>query len=246
MGESCLKVTGLTKSYKGVRAVDHLSFEVNKGEIFGLIGTNGAGKSTTISMLVTLMKPEEGEVEFQGHDLLKEAKYCREKIGYVPQDIALYESLSGIDNLKFWGRAAHLHGDKLKERIAAVSAMIGFTEEHLKKKVQEYSGGMKRRLNIGVALLAEPELLILDEPTAGIDTQSRDLILNTIRELAETGMAVIYVGHYMGEIEKICDRILVLHRGKTVLTGALKDLLNTPEGIVSLEELYSGLNLTEA
>lgn len=241
MDEVCLEVKEISKSYRGKKAVDRLSFRVAPGEILGLIGTNGAGKSTTISMIATLMKPDAGQILFHGADIRENPRSFRKKIGYVPQDIALYESLSGMDNLKFWGRAGRLYGDKLKERIGAVSEMTGFTPEMLKKRVEEYSGGMKRRLNIAVALLAEPELLILDEPTAGIDIQSRNLILRAIKELAERKTAVIYVGHYMDEVEKLCDSICVLDHGHVVYRGFLEKALDTPRGKIALEQFYNQL-----
>lgn len=241
MAEACLEVKGISKSYRGKKAVDRLSFSLEPGQVLGLIGTNGAGKSTTISMIATLMKPDEGQILFHGSNVREHPRLLREKLGYVPQDIALYESLSGMDNLKFWGRAGHLHGGRLKERIRAVSGMTGFTPEMLKKRVGEYSGGMKRRMNIAVALLKEPELLILDEPTAGIDIPSRNLILDAIKELAEAGTAVIYVGHYMDEVEKICDRICVLDAGRTVCSMPLEEALCTKDGRITLEQLYGRL-----
>lgn len=246
MKEICLEVKELRKSYqKDTAAVDGLSFVLHKGEILGLIGTNGAGKSTTISMLATLMKPDAGEIRFQGEDLVKQPKRVRSKIGYVPQEIALYESLSGYDNLKFWGQAGHVPACALKERMQRVAQLIGFTEEMLQKKVQEYSGGMKRRLNIGVALLAEPELLILDEPTAGIDIQSRRLILTAIKGLAEQGVSVIYVGHYMEEVEELCDTVCIMNKGKAVFQGSIREGLQYGNRTLSLEELYEELLMSE-
>ncbi len=240
--EICLEVKDLKKSYKkGTPAVDGLSFTLHRGEILGLIGTNGAGKSTTVSMLATLMKPDEGEILFCGKNLVKEPKLLRARIGYVPQEIALYESLSGYDNLKFWGQAGHVPAGDLERRIREVAEQIGFTEELLKKKVQECSGGMKRRLNIGVALLAEPELLILDEPTAGIDIPSRRLILNAVRALAAQGVSVVYVGHYMDEVEELCDTVCIMHQGKAVFSGSIRDGLEYQGKKVSLETLYESL-----
>ncbi len=241
MEEFCLEVKGISKSYRRKKAVDKLSFTLAPGQILGLIGTNGAGKSTTISMIATLMKPDEGQILFHGQDIRKNPRLLREKTGYVPQDIALYGSLSGLGNLRFWGRAGHLHGGKLKERIRVVSQMTGFSPEMLQKRVGEYSGGMKRRMNIAVALLKEPELLILDEPTAGIDIQSRNLILGAVKELADKGTAVIYVGHYMDEVEKLCDSICVLDAGHMVCNMPLGEALHTRNGKITLEQLYNGL-----
>lgn len=241
MSEVCLEVKGISKSYRGKKAVDGLSFCLAPGEVLGLIGTNGAGKSTTISMIATLSKPDEGQILFQGKDIRKNPRPLREKLGYVPQEIALYEPLSGADNLKFFGRAGGLSGSLLKERICAAAAMVGFTEEMLKKRVGEYSGGMKRRLNIAVALLKQPELLILDEPTAGVDIASRNLILQAVRQLAARKAAVIYVGHYMDEVEKICDAICVLDQGRTVCSMPLAKALDNGEEKLTLEQFYSRL-----
>lgn len=241
MEEICLCVEGISKSYRGKKAVDKLSFCLASGEVLGLIGTNGAGKSTTISMIATLVKPDEGSIFFHGEDIRKNPRPLRRKLGYVPQDIALYESLSGVDNLKFFGRAGGISGSLLKERIKKAAEMVGFTGEMLKKKVCECSGGMKRRLNIAAALLGEPELLILDEPTAGVDLVSRNTILQAVKELAEKKTAVIYVGHSMDEVEKICDSICVLDGGHTICSMPLEEALSAGEKKLTLEQFYSGL-----
>lgn len=238
----CLEVNQISKSYHGKKAVDKLSFNLAPGEILGLIGTNGAGKSTTVSMVATLIKPDSGQIFFHGRNINKNPGYLRERIGYVPQEIALYEALSGLDNLRFFGRAGHVYGKRLNERILAVSEMIGFTPEMLKKRVGEYSGGMKRRMNIAAALLKEPELLVLDEPTAGVDIQSRNMILDMVRKLADKKTAVIYVGHYMDEVEKISDSICVLDHGQTVCCMPMDEALRTESGEkITLEQLYNKL-----
>lgn len=241
MDEFCLCVEGISKSYRGKKVVDGLSFHLAPGEVLGLIGTNGAGKSTAISMIATLAKPDEGQILFHGEDICKNPRLLRKKLGYVPQDIALYESLNGVDNLKFFGRAGGIFGSLLKERIRSAAEMVGLTGEILKKRVSEYSGGMKRRLNIAVALLGEPKLLILDEPTVGVDLASRNMILRAVRELAEKKTAVIYVGHSMDEVEKICDRICVLDGGHTICNTSLKNALFVGERKLTLEQFYSGL-----
>lgn len=242
MTEPCLTVNKISKSYHGKKAVDKLSFTLAPGQILGLIGTNGAGKSTTISMVATLVKPDSGQIFFHGRDIYKNPRPLRERIGYVPQDIALYEPLSGLDNLRFWGRAGHLNGKLLKERILAVSGLVGFTPEMLKKRVGEYSGGMKRRMNIAAALLKEPELLVLDEPTAGVDIQSRNMIFDIVKKLADKKTAVIYVGHDMGEVEKLCDSICVLDQGHMVCSMSMEDALRMENGEkITLEQLYNRL-----
>jgi ABC-2 type transport system ATP-binding protein len=166
-----LKVENLYKNFGNIAAVDGISFEVKRGEVFGLLGPNGAGKSTTISIISTLLPPTEGEIFFEGESIFKNSKNLRQKLGIVPQDIALYPTLTGYENLRFWGNLYGLKGAELKERINEVADIIGLNER-LKDKVKKYSGGMKRRLNIGAALLHKPDLLIMDEPTVGIDPQS--------------------------------------------------------------------------
>lgn len=230
-----LELVDVKKYYNDNKAVDGISFRLLKGEVLGLIGANGAGKSTTISMIATLNRPDSGTIYYEGQDIIKNPAYMRNNLGYVPQEIALYPSLSGKDNLEFWGRANHISGKRLKQQIQKVSETINFTEEVLKMKVYKYSGGMKRRLNIGAALLHEPKLVIMDEPTVGLDVESRNLILKAVKRLKDQGSSVIYAGHYMEEMEKICDKICVIDRGKCVLFGDLKELL---KGNKSLEQLY--------
>lgn len=233
-----LQLRDISKVYKKNKAVDGLSFSVNRGEVFGLIGSNGAGKSTTISMIATLTKPDEGDIFFEGQSVLNQPRIIREKLGYVPQDIALYTSLSGIDNLIFWGKSYHIKKEELPERIYEVMDITGLTQEQLAQRVDYYSGGMKRRLNIGVALLHRPPLVIMDEPTVGIDVFSRNHILNTIKRLKTEGTTVIYVGHYMEEMEQICDRICIMDKGRAVVTGDMKQLLSEQRGNTRLEDLY--------
>lgn len=219
-----LNVVNVTKCYGKVLAVKGLSFELKRGELLGLLGPNGAGKSTTISMLSTLAKPTEGTITFEGKDIAKHPDDIRHKLGLVPQEIALYEALSGLDNLRFWGSAYGLKGDILKARIEQVSLLVGL-EERLKDTVASYSGGMKRRLNIGAALLHEPELLILDEPTVGIDPQSRKHILERIKDLNRAGMTIVYASHYMEEIAFLCNRVMIMDQGTVVAAGEVETLL---------------------
>ncbi|MDF2538062.1 MAG: transporter related [Herbinix sp.] len=230
-----LELVNVKKYFKDNRAVDGISFFLNEGEILGLIGANGAGKSTTISMIATLLVPDEGNIYYRGQDIVKNPGFLRNSLGYVPQEIALYPSLSGLDNLKFWGKANHIRGNRLKQSIAQVSRMINLSDEVLHKKVITYSGGMKRRLNIGAALLHEPRLVIMDEPTVGLDVESRNQILEAVLALKKQGAAVIYAGHYLEEMERICDKICVIDRGKCVLFGDKEILLS---GNKSLEQLY--------
>jgi ABC-2 type transport system ATP-binding protein len=220
-----IEVRNIEKHYKEIKAVKGISFDIEKGKVIGLLGPNGAGKSTTISMISTLLKPDKGEVFFEGESILKNPIKIQKKLGIVPQEIALYESLSAYDNLEFWGSAYGLKKAKLKERIKEVAKLIGL-EDRLKKPVKSFSGGMKRRLNIGVALLHEPELLIMDEPTVGIDPQSRNHILDTVVKLNEKGMTIIYTSHYMEEVEKLCDKIYIMDEGEIVADGDIDQLVN--------------------
>lgn len=234
-----LEIKNVTKKYRHNVAVNDISLTVEAGQVLGLIGANGAGKSTLINMIATLEKPDSGNILFDGRDIVKEPSAIRKILGYIPQDIALYESLTGIDNLKFWGRSYGVPKDRIDEEIARVCRIISFDDELLKKKVCDYSGGMKRRLNIGVALLHNPSLVVLDEPTTGIDLESADQILSAIEALRDGGCAIIYVGHYLEEIERISTHICILDKGKITAYGTLKELLEK-SGSDSLEKVYRG------
>ncbi len=224
-----LQISNLQKYYKDVNAVDSISFDVKKGEVFGLLGPNGAGKSTTISMISTLIKPTSGQITYNGESILENPKAIQQKLGVVPQEIALYPSLSGYENLKFWGHSYGLRGNELKNRIAEVAEIIGL-KDRLKKKIEKYSGGMKRRINIGAALLHKPELLIMDEPTVGIDPQSRNHILETVLELNKQGMTIIYTSHYMEEVEFLCSRISIMDKGEIIASGTQEELIEIVKG----------------
>lgn len=233
-----LQLLDVKKYFKNNKAVDGISFQVKKGEVFGLIGANGAGKSTTISMIATMLKPDKGDILFHGQSIIRNPKVIREHLGYVPQDIALYLSLTGRDNLLFWGSAYHVPKSILSERITEVCDIIGFTEDMLNQKVSSYSGGMKRRLNIGVALLHHPELVIMDEPTVGIDTVARNQILDSVKKLSSQGTTIIYCGHYMEEVERISNTICMLEKGKIMVCGNTDKLLSEYKGTNTLEGLY--------
>lgn len=219
-----LDIKNLKKSYDNIQAVKGVNIAVSEGEIIGLLGPNGAGKSTTISMISTLIKPDGGYIEFKGENILDKPKAIQQVLGIVPQDIALYPTLTGYENLRFWGNAYGLKGKALKDKIEEVSEIIGI-KDRLKDKVEKYSGGMKRRINIGAALLHDPELLIMDEPTVGIDPQSRNHILETIKKLNEKGMAIIYTSHYMEEVEFLCDRIYIMDEGVVIAEGTKDELI---------------------
>ena len=240
---SLLEVKNLKKSFKNVKAVDDISFYLDKKEILGFLGPNGAGKSTTISMISTLLKPENGEIIYNGHSIIKNPRAIQSKLGYVPQEIALYPKLSGYENLFFWGRTYGLSGKELKQSIEEVSDIIGI-KDRLKDKVEKYSGGMKRRINIGAALIHKPEIIIMDEPTVGIDPQSRNHILDTVLKLNQKGMTVIYTSHYMEEVEYLCTRVCIMDKGKIIAEGTkeqLKALLGDTQKVVIKFEVLTDI-----
>lgn len=230
-----LELIEVTKRYKKKIAVDHVSFQVEDGDVVGLLGANGAGKSTTIAMIATLLTPDEGQILLDGEDIVKNPKAMRKVLGYVPQDIALYESLSGLDNLKFFGRSYGLNSKQLKEALERVKAVIGLSNEELRRKVSTYSGGMKRRINIGAALLHNPKIVVMDEPTVGLDILSRAAVTKAIQDINRSGVSIIYTGHYFEEIEQICNKILILNQGRRIAGGPKEELL--AEGM-SLEQYY--------
>ena len=233
-----LQLIDVEKKYNRHIAVKGISLEIEQGDSLGLIGPNGAGKSTTISMIATLLKPDKGDILYEGKSIVKNPNVIRQVLGYVPQDIALYENLTGMDNLLFWGKSYHLSKKELATSIQRISEIIGFTKQQLDQKVGTYSGGMKRRVNIGVALLHNPKLVVMDEPTVGIDIVSRNLILETIQRINEEGAAIIYTGHYLEEIEQICNKICIMDAGKLIAMGDKDQLLSSLDGKHTLEQLY--------
>lgn len=219
-----LTIENITKRYKEFTAVEDISFEVEKGEIFGLLGPNGAGKSTLVSMIGTILQPTRGEIFIDGISLKNKPYDCKRRMGIVPQELALYQSLSAKDNLEFFGSLYGLFGNRLKQRVTEVLNILKLTEKG-NQDITEYSGGMKRRVNLGIALMNSPKLLILDEPTVGIDPQSRSHILDTIRRLKEEeGMTVVYTSHYMEEAEYLCERVGIVDHGKLIALGSKEGL----------------------
>lgn len=215
-----VEITNTTKRYDDKLVIDNISINIEKGEIFGLLGPNGAGKSTLISMICGLVKKDKGIIKIGNYDIDKEKVKAKEYIGLVPQDICLYEDLSGYDNLKFWGSMYKLRGAKLKERIEEVVEAAGLNEK-IKQKVKTYSGGMKRRLNIAAAVMHHPEIIIMDEPTVGIDPQSRNHILEYAMNLnKKLGTTIIYTTHYMEEAEHICTKLAIMDEGKVIAIGS--------------------------
>ncbi|MDP3059008.1 MAG: ABC transporter ATP-binding protein [bacterium] len=218
-----IQAINLSKSFGSRIAVDNISFSVEKGEAYGLLGPNGAGKSTTISMLFGLLSPDSGQIIIDDIPFQANPKLAKMKMGYVPQEIALYPELSAAENLLYWGRMYGLGGRHLAKRAEHSLEVVGLTDR-AKHKVETYSGGMKRRLNIAVALLHNPMVLIMDEPTVGIDPQSRHHILQTVKQLNEEGMTVIYTSHYMEEVEHLCSRVGIIDQGKIIATGTVAEL----------------------
>jgi ABC-2 type transport system ATP-binding protein len=218
-----LEVKHLVKKYGDLTAVNGISFDVQKGEIFSLLGPNGAGKSTTISILSTLYAPTSGEVSIGEHSVIKEPMAVRNLIGVVPQELALYEELTAHENLVFWGQMYGLSGKSLQTRVGEVLEQVGLSDR-AGDRVKTYSGGMKRRANIGVGLLHRPELLFMDEPTVGIDPQSRRAILDSVKELNRQGMTVLYTTHYMEEAEELSDRVGILDHGVMIALGTQAEL----------------------
>ena len=221
-----LTVDQLRKDYGGLQAVKGVSFSVEKGESFSLLGPNGAGKSTIIHMISGLFKPTAGYIKLNEIDVVNNPKHAQKRIGVVPQDIALYQTMSAMENLKFWGRMYGLSGRSLNRSVETVLEIIGLTDR-AKDKVETFSGGMKRRVNIGSAILHNPELLIMDEPTVGIDPQSRNHILETVKHLNSEGMTIIYTSHYMEEVEYLCTRIGIIDHGELIACGTIPELRET-------------------
>ncbi len=234
-------VQNLKKTYGNVPAVDGVSFEIARGEIWGLLGPNGAGKSTTISVVATLLKPTAGDVLVQGKSVTREPARVRPLIGLVPQDVALYPSLSARENLLFFGRMQGLGGRALHVRTDEVLEITGLAER-AGDRVATFSGGMKRRINIGVGLMHKPALLILDEPTVGIDPQSRRHILDTVKHLNTEGMTVLYTSHYMEEVEYLCDRLGIMDHGRLIAQGRKEELIRLVGRRERLEVRIEGLS----
>ncbi|GIN63406.1 ABC transporter ATP-binding protein [Robertmurraya siralis] len=221
-----LETINLSKTFKDKKAVDDVNLYVNKGESVGLLGPNGAGKSTTISMISSLLKPTSGDVLFNGNSIIKNPAEIRRVLGVVPQEIALYEELSAHENLNFFGEIYKISKGDLESRIQEVLEMVGL-QHRQKELIKTFSGGMKRRINIAAALLHQPKVLILDEPTVGIDPQSRNHILETVRKLNEQyETSILYTSHYMEEVEQLCDRVYIMDHGSIVASGNKSELLS--------------------
>ena len=239
MQEAILTASNLQKSYAENHAVRGISLEITRGEVFGLLGPNGAGKTTTISMLTSLIKPTSGSIVVDDLDLAQNAKAIKSKIGLVPQELALYPTLSAWDNMLFFGRIYGLHGKFLRERANAVLDMVGLSDR-AKDAIRTYSGGMKRRINIAAGLLHEPEILFLDEPTVGVDPQSRNAIFESIKRLNKAGLTILYTTHYMEEAQRLCDRVAIIDRGQIIALDSPKNLIRGLGGGIIRLGLHNG------
>jgi ABC-2 type transport system ATP-binding protein len=224
-----LSCRGLTKRFGSRTAVDEVSFQIAAGECYGLLGPKGAGKTTTISLACGLLERDSGEVLVEGQELHPTTVDLKAIIGYVPQEIALYPELSAADNLRFFGRLYGLTGSRLGERVRAVLEIVGLSERS-GEKIGSFSGGMKRRANIAAGLLHEPHLLVLDEPTVGVDPQSRNTILEAVMGLRDAGLAVLYTTHYMEEAERLCNRVGIIDGGRLIAEGTRRDLVSQVRG----------------
>ena len=239
MPEEFMVVSDLHKSFKELNAVNGVSFSIHKGEIFGLLGPNGAGKTTTIRILSTVLEADSGEITIGSHSVRHEAEAVRSIIGVCPQELALYEDLSAIDNMVFFGRMAGLEGSEAKAQAMTNLELMGLVER-AKGKVAKFSGGMKRRINLAIALMGHPQLLFLDEPTVGIDPQSRNHIYENILGLQKKGMTILYTTHYMEEADRLCNRVAIMDGGQIIAMDTpyqLKSQIGPPEK-VTLEDVF--------
>lgn len=231
MTNALLQVDNLRHRYGKTVALDGVSFVVEPGEMFGLLGPNGAGKTTLMSVLACLLQPEAGEARFAGKLLSPDNRAVRPSIGIVPQELALYHELTARENLEFFGALYGMAGPRLRERAHAVLAAVGLSER-ADQRVETFSGGMQRRLNLGVGMIHEPRLLLLDEPTTGVDPQSRNHIFEEIRRVNKAGVTVVYTSHYMEEVEALCTRIGIMDHGRIIACDTLPGLLRQMDGLL--------------
>jgi ABC-2 type transport system ATP-binding protein len=238
-GNPIIEIRELTKFYKGndEPAINHISLEIYSGEIFGLLGPNGAGKTTTISILCGIFAPTSGNVTIDSLDIHGQLDKVKQIIGVVPQDVALYPTLTALENLRFFGNMFGLRGKDLDERIFQKLEIFGL-EKVARKRINSYSGGMKRRVNLIAGLLHEPKIVFLDEPTVGIDVQSRIVILDYLKEINKAGTTIIYTSHYMEEAENLCSRVAIIDRGVIISIGNPKQLVSEHPEYKNLENIF--------
>ncbi|MED1918508.1 ABC transporter ATP-binding protein [Bacillus thuringiensis] len=236
-----LEIRQLTKKFGDFVAVDNMSLNVREGEIFGFLGANGAGKSTTINMIASLLRVTKGEITLLGKNIEKHSKFAKMNIGIVPQDIAIYEDMTAYENVRFFAGLYGLRGSLLRERTEEALEFVGLGDKD-KSFPKNFSGGMKRRLNIACAIAHRPKLIIMDEPTVGIDPHSRNYILNSVRKLNDMGCTIIYTSHYMEEVEEICTRIAIVDHGKVIAEGSKEELKAI---ITDAKEIWIGVRADE-
>ena len=222
-GEMAIVIKNLTKKYEDITAVDRLNLQVETGELFGLLGPNGAGKTTTINILCCLLKPTSGSATVGGYDVLKEQTRIKELIGVAPQETAVYPSLTGRENVELFGDLHMIQKEALKKKVENILEKVGMTKD-AERRVGKYSGGMKRRISLAMALVHDPEITFLDEPTVGMDPQSRHAVWDFIKELKKKSKTVILTTQYMEEAESLCDRVAIIDHGKLIALGTPKDL----------------------
>lgn len=239
-------VDALFKCFGALRAVDGVSFEAREGEIFGFLGPNGAGKTTTISMIAGLLKPDAGNVRIGEIDVWVEPNRAKRILGLAPQDLALYEDLSASENLRFWGGLYGLSGKELRARADELLARVGLADR-AREAVKRFSGGMKRRLNLAAAMMHRPRFLLLDEPTAGVDPQARNAILDLVREIAREGAAILYTTHQLYEVEQICSCIAIMDHGRILKIGSMEELARSSGGsdLISIKGSFGATRLHE-
>ena len=242
-----LEVKSLRKVFGDLTAVDRISFDVEEGEIFGFLGPNGAGKTTTISMICGLLEPTDGDVHVEGVSIRKNPRAVKRRLGVVPQDVAIYEELSARQNLKFWGGIFNLSGARLNGRVDELLEQVGLSDR-ADEPTKKFSGGMKRRLNLALGLVHDPKLILLDEPTVGIDPQARHKILDIVKNTVSTGRTVLYTTHYLEEAEDLCDRLAIIDHGQILAQGTVPELkAQLGEGsLLTLQGSFTAPDLQEA
>lgn len=242
-----IQVQHLRKTYGSLRAVGDISFEVPNGQLFGFLGPNGAGKTTTLSMISGLLRPDEGRVLIDDIDVWEQPRLAKRILGLVPQDIALYEELSAVQNLKFWGSLYNLSKAELENNIKVWLEKVGLADR-AKEAVKNYSGGMKRRLNLAIGLIHNPRMVLLDEPTVGIDPQARNNIMDVIRDIARTGVTILFTTHHLEEAEDLCERIAIMDHGKILAVGSVQELAKVvgDKDIIEVSGKFSALQFQGA
>ena len=236
-----IKIENLSKSFGDFKAVNNINLHVKKGEIFGLLGPNGAGKSTLITMISTVLKADTGAILLNGIDLNTNPNQCKQLLGIVPQEISLYDNFSAYDNLLFFGKLYGIDLKTLKIRIDEILVLIGL-DDRKNDLIKTYSGGMKRRINIAAALLHQPKILLMDEPTVGVDPQSRNKIFDIVETLNKKGLTIVYTTHYMEEVERLCNTIAIMDKGNIIAKGTLEELQNQSKTKEALTLVFDNIN----